>query len=113
MSEIAKIVAERVERARRDLLDLTLRNPLLNYRPRRASGVDAVGESAADVFDALVKRRAPKPRFCPSRTMGGNPRRPGALAGGRRGMPFGSRPAKPLAISKRGCSEPLTSPELL
>ena len=68
MSEIAKVVAERVERARKDLLDLTLKNPLLNYRPRRASGVDAVDETAAAVFDALV-RRAPKPRFCPSRMM--------------------------------------------
>ena len=64
MSEIAKIVAERVERARRDLLDLTLRNPLLNYRPRRASGVDAVDTVAADVFDALVKARA-KASFLP------------------------------------------------
>ena len=38
MPKIAEIVAERVERARKDLLDLTLKNPLLNYRPRRASG---------------------------------------------------------------------------
>ena len=72
MSEIAKVVAERVERARRDLLDLTLRNPLLNYRPRRASGVDAVDETAADVFDALVKARA-KASFLP-KPDGGGPR---------------------------------------
>ena len=65
MSEIAGIVAERVERARKDLLDLTLKNPLLNYRPRRASGVDAVNAVAADVFDALVKDPRAKASFLP------------------------------------------------
>ena len=44
----------KIEEARKELLDLTLRNPLLNYRYLRARGVEMVGESAAQVFDTLV-----------------------------------------------------------
>ena len=43
-----------IDEARRELLDLTLRNPLLNYRTTKARGVDMVGESAEQVFDMLV-----------------------------------------------------------
>ena len=64
MSEIAETVASQVERARKELLDLTLKNPLLNYRLLRARGVDAVDAMAAEVFDALVKDRA-KASFLP------------------------------------------------
>ena len=39
------------------MLDLSLRNPLLNYRSLRARGVDIVGESAAQVFETLVTER--------------------------------------------------------
>ena len=46
----------RVEEARRELLDLSLRNPLLNYRSGRARGVEMVGESASQVFDTLVTK---------------------------------------------------------
>ena len=47
-------IRARLEASRRELLDLGLRNPLLNYRLLRAKGVEIVGESAAQVFDVLV-----------------------------------------------------------
>jgi hypothetical protein len=40
--------------ARRDLLDLGLRNPLLNYKPLRAKGLDNVKENPVDLFRILV-----------------------------------------------------------
>ena len=52
-------IGARIERARRDLLDLSLRNPLLNYRPLRARGVEVVGERVPQVFDALVNDGRP------------------------------------------------------
>ena len=50
-------IAARIESERKSLLDLTLRNPLLNYRLRPARGVEAVGESPILVFDILVRQR--------------------------------------------------------
>jgi very-short-patch-repair endonuclease len=47
-------VRARLEADRRDLLDLSLRNPLLNYRPR-ARGLTIVGESSAELFRILVR----------------------------------------------------------
>src|SRR5438552_16377129 len=44
-----------LEVARRDLLDLGLRNPLLNYRLLRARGLDITGEKPAEVFRILVR----------------------------------------------------------
>ncbi len=44
-----------LETARRDLLDLGLRNALLNYRPLRTRGVEVVDEKPAEVFRLLVK----------------------------------------------------------
>lgn len=49
----AKSVRERLDADRRELLDLSLRNPLLNYRPR-ARGLEIVGESSVEVFRSLV-----------------------------------------------------------
>ena len=43
-----------IETSRKELLDLSLRNPLLNYRNSRARGVQVVGEDAAQVFKSLV-----------------------------------------------------------
>jgi len=42
-------VRTKLEGDRKDLLDLSLRNPLLNYRPR-ARGLEFVGEAPADLF---------------------------------------------------------------
>lgn len=41
--------------ARRDLLDLGMRNTLLNYRPLRSKGVEVIGEKPAEVYRLLVK----------------------------------------------------------
>ena len=49
-------IAAQIEAARKDLLDLTLRNPLLNYRLLRARGVEATGICPASVFDVLVRQ---------------------------------------------------------
>ena len=47
-------IRARIENSRKELLDLSLRNPLLNYRPLSARGVEIVGESAYQVFATLV-----------------------------------------------------------
>ena len=52
-------VRSRVEESRKELLDLGLRNPLLNYRTLRGKGVEIVGESAEQVFDTLVTEGRP------------------------------------------------------
>ena len=44
-----------LEVARRDLLDLGLRNTLLNYRPLRAKGADVINETPPEVFQLLVR----------------------------------------------------------
>jgi very-short-patch-repair endonuclease len=48
-------IGEALEIARRDLLDLGLRNTLLNYRPLRTKGVEVIDEKPAEVFQLLVK----------------------------------------------------------
>ena len=40
--------------ARRDLLDLGLRNPLLNYRPLKARGVEVISAVSSELFKTLV-----------------------------------------------------------
>jgi len=47
-------VREKIELARRELLDLGLRNSLINYRTLKARGVEVVGESPAEAYRALV-----------------------------------------------------------
>ena len=42
--------------ARQSLLDLTLRNRLLNYRPSAARSIRVAGELPAEIYDALVLR---------------------------------------------------------
>src|ERR1700728_4887811 len=44
-----------LEIARRDLLDLGLRNTLLNYRLLRSKGVEVIDEKPVEVFRVLVK----------------------------------------------------------
>lgn len=51
--------AQQLAKARQSLLDLTLRNRLLNYRSSKVRSVPIVGESPAEVFDALVLREKP------------------------------------------------------
>jgi hypothetical protein len=45
---------ERYGGLRRELLDLSMRNSLLNYRPSKARGVHVKGESGKEVYEILV-----------------------------------------------------------
>jgi very-short-patch-repair endonuclease len=47
-------VEEQLRRSRVELLDLSLRNPLLNYRPSKRRGLEIVDEASPQVFTALV-----------------------------------------------------------
>ena len=62
----SKPILESIEESRKELLDLSLRNPLLNYRPLRVRGVEMVGENAAQVFKTLVADGRPM-SFLPGR----------------------------------------------
>ena len=53
-AETAAGVAELLDRSRKDLLDLTLRNPLLSFRPLKAKGVEVTDELPRQVFRMLV-----------------------------------------------------------
>src|SRR5205814_10439779 len=48
-------VRPRLEAARRELLDLGLRNALLNYRPLKSRGAEVVDELPAELFRLLVR----------------------------------------------------------
>ena len=60
-------VAKQLNRSRHDLLDLTLRNSLLNFRPSRTRGLRIIDEVPRETFRILVRdRRAMS--FRPART---------------------------------------------
>jgi len=48
-------VAARLSTSRKELLDLTFRNPLLHYKPLRSRGVEVVEADPQAVFQALVQ----------------------------------------------------------
>ena len=50
-------IDEQLNRARRELLDLTLRNSLLNFRSSKARGLRIVDESPREIFKILVVER--------------------------------------------------------
>src|SRR5918995_254810 len=52
-------ISTAIETSREELLDLGLRNPLLNYRPSRARGVEVVDELPAELFRILVREGRP------------------------------------------------------
>ena len=52
-------IIDRIEQSRTELLDLSLRNPLLNYKLLKSKGVEASGEKAAEIFRQLVLDRKP------------------------------------------------------
>lgn len=56
MSESNASVTNRLHASREDLLDLGLRNPLLNYRLPKARGVELVDELPEPVFHILVRQ---------------------------------------------------------
>lgn len=47
-------IVQQLGMARQKLLDLGLRDPLLNYRTSKARGADIVGGRSADIFDPLM-----------------------------------------------------------
>lgn len=49
------VVRSRLEAARKNLLDTTLRNKLINYRTPKARGVDVVGEDPVEIYRILVQ----------------------------------------------------------
>ena len=49
-------VSSELEKARQNLLDLTMRNRLLNYRQTSARSVRVIGELPAEIYEALVLR---------------------------------------------------------
>ena len=54
MNEISS-VHTKLDEARGELLDLSLRNTLINYKPLKSRGVDVVGESPSEVYRILVQ----------------------------------------------------------
>lgn len=50
------LIARELESARQRLLDLTLRNRLLHYRPSSLRSIRVIGELPAEIYDALVLR---------------------------------------------------------
>ena len=53
MTEAASVRNE-LEKSRRDVLDLSLRNPLLNFRPSKRRGLEVVDEISRELFRILV-----------------------------------------------------------
>ncbi len=49
-------IIKEIEASRKELLDFSLRNPLLNYRTLKSRGVEVVDEIPSAVFDVLVKK---------------------------------------------------------
>src|SRR3954464_7675167 len=49
-------ILSRLEASRKELLDLGLRNPLLNYKASKARGLHMVQEKSVYVYDILVKQ---------------------------------------------------------
>ena len=54
-ADAAGVIRDRLEASRRELLDLGLRNPLLNYRPLRSRGLEVVDELPPEVYRLLVE----------------------------------------------------------
>jgi hypothetical protein len=52
-----EIIQSRLASSRKELLDLGLRNPLLNYKITKGKGVHIVGEKAGAIYDILVRQQ--------------------------------------------------------
>ena len=53
MTDLSSIRQE-LEKSRRDVLDLSLRHPLLNFRPSKRRGIEVVDERSRELFRILV-----------------------------------------------------------
>src|SRR5882757_7396496 len=49
-------ILSRLEASRKELLDLGLRNPLLNYKTSKARGLHIIQEKSVYIYDILVKQ---------------------------------------------------------
>ena len=58
MDEHTNSLLQKLHLSRHELLDLGLRNPLLNYRYSPARGVQVVSEDTAQVLDVLLQGKA-------------------------------------------------------
>ena len=65
--DVLASIEEKLEDARKDLLDLTFRNRLINYRPARKRSVRVVDEEPREIFDLLVIQGR-RMRFSPRRS---------------------------------------------
>lgn len=54
-----RVIRDQLEAARHELLDLGLRNPLLNYRTLKARGLDVADEIPSEVYRILVEEGRP------------------------------------------------------
>ena len=64
-------VESQLNRSRRELLDLTLRNSLLNFRPSKARGLKIIDEIPGELFRILVRERR-RMSFRPTRESAGS-----------------------------------------
>ena len=51
----ATTISAELEKSRRDVLDLSLRNPLLNFRPSKRRGLEVVDELSRELFRIIVQ----------------------------------------------------------
>ena len=65
-------IRDKLEAARSDVLDLTLRNPLLNFRPSKRRGLEVVDELSKELFKILVSDER-KMHFLPTPESEPNP----------------------------------------
>ncbi|WGU95125.1 DUF3320 domain-containing protein [Paenibacillus dendritiformis] len=66
------LMQTKLEHARQELLDLGMRNPLLNYRLWKARGLEISGENPAEVLRVLVQEKK-RVRFAAARPETGRP----------------------------------------
>jgi len=52
---VAEAVRRKLEESRIELLDLSLKNPFLNYRPLKSKGIEIVNEQSVEIYKILVK----------------------------------------------------------
>lgn len=66
MVNVDEVIVSKLESARKELLDLGLRNPLLNYRLSKARGLEIVDELPMEVYSILIEQGR-KMSFLPAR----------------------------------------------
>ncbi|KNY27460.1 DUF3320 domain-containing protein [Pseudobacteroides cellulosolvens] len=52
---MAEAIRKKLEDSRIELLDLSLKNPFLNYRPLKSKGVEIINELSGEIYRILVK----------------------------------------------------------